>query len=196
LTERRETTARRDQLIAAAKAVIKRKGLKDARTRDVTDHSGVGTGLLNHYFSWNQLRAQAWAELAWETVEALLPQGLASRDRLDHFLNAAFSDTRSADWRLWADGLDMAAGDHALAEAAQLAQTELLQRLESALREGCASGDWAVPDPAGAAQRLLALHDGLVLWLLAKADGVTPELAAQHLFTLFAIECAASRGST
>jgi AcrR family transcriptional regulator len=54
--EDRQTPDRRTQILHATVDLLLENGLAATKTRAVTERSGVGTGLLNHYFRWNDLR--------------------------------------------------------------------------------------------------------------------------------------------
>ena len=61
---------RRKQLVEATIALVLEAGLRATKTRDVTERAGVGTGLLNHYFRWPELRALAWRKLFEAVISA------------------------------------------------------------------------------------------------------------------------------
>jgi len=54
------------------------------------------------------------------------------------------------------------------------------RRLEALLREGIGSAAWSCADPAGAAWRILALHDGLVGFLFGGAPPLSRRAATRH----------------
>ena len=56
-------TDRQSRLVEATIELLLEGGLRAVTTRAVTQRAGVGTGLLNHYFRWPELRALAWAQI-------------------------------------------------------------------------------------------------------------------------------------
>ncbi|XOT96462.1 helix-turn-helix domain-containing protein, partial [Alcaligenes pakistanensis] len=60
MSEKQDSATRIRQ---AAVEILLEVGVRAATTRMVTERAGVGRGLLNHYFRWSELRAQAWGEI-------------------------------------------------------------------------------------------------------------------------------------
>lgn len=191
MTEAPPPSDRREALIAAAAAAFLDQGLTATRTRDVTARAGVGVGLLNHYFSWSELRGQALSRLLQAQIDAAFPDGAAQDPAraVARFLDLAFAPETARHWRLWIEATEGALADPALAQALDRGNRDLMARLAACLRAGAAQGVFACPDPEGAALRLLAAYDGLVGFVLTGSPAIDAAQATRHLAHAFALEC-------
>lgn len=182
------TIDRRAAILAAAAELIREKGVAAVRTRDVTARAGVGIGLLNHYFKWGELRALAAAEALWAEIDRVVPDAPASDQQLQIFLTRAFGSDADPLWRLWIEVTDLAMSDQDMARAAEACAEGILQELSAILEQGAAQGHWHCPMPRDAAVRILALHEGLVGFVLTGLPRVTRAEAAAHLKRFVALE--------
>jgi AcrR family transcriptional regulator len=181
---------RREELVASAAALIAERGLAAVRTRDVTARAGVGVGLLNHYFTWSDLRAAALDRVLGAGRDRLLGLGPETpAARRDGLIRAAFDAGNDPLWQVWVEAGDAARADPVLAEVLDRAMVGFVADVAALIAEGVAAGDWTCPDPGGAAMRLLALHDGLLGFLFSGVPPMTREAAEAHLARAFALEC-------
>lgn len=167
--------------------LMREQGLAALTTRDVTGRLGVGAGLLNHYFTWSELRALAFERVIRADLDA--PAGETPAAALAALLDDAFQPDADPDWRVWMEAMEAARGDPALDAAVARCEVMLLDRIAQILDAGHAAGAWRCADPRAAAWRILALHDGLVGFLLATPPRMTRAEAAGHLRHLVALEC-------
>ncbi|MDV2117203.1 TetR/AcrR family transcriptional regulator [Alcaligenes faecalis] len=185
MSEKEDSASRIRQ---AAVEVLLEVGVRAATTRRVTERAGVGRGLLNHYFRWSELRADAWGEI----FDYLLDQeAQGSHDPqvlMESYLNSAFEQNNRMYWFLWLDAADLAKTDAALAAVMTRVQGRMLGQLASYLRSGAEQGLWHAPDPEGTALRLSALYDGLANMLLTESTELSSVQAEQHLRRLFFLE--------
>lgn len=172
----------------AAVEILLEVGVRAATTRMVTERAGVGRGLLNHYFRWSELRAQAWGEIFDQLVGQEDGQEQEPTAFMENYLSSAFDQSSRIYWFLWMDATDLARTDAALAVVISRVQNRMLEQLASYLRRGAEQGLWQAPDPSGTALRLSALYDGLANMLLTEAIDLTAEQAEQHLRHLFLME--------
>lgn len=180
---------RRTQILYATVDLLLENGLAATRTRAVTERSGVGTGLLNHYFRWNDLRAAAWKLIFDEVAKDSFPPGLPPDHAIDRYFAGAFVPAAERFWRLWLEATELAKQDEAIARVLAEAQARMDGALCSTLSAGNAAGLWTLADPQATAIRLGALYDGLAGLLLSGSGRVTRSAAEQHLRHLFALEC-------
>jgi AcrR family transcriptional regulator len=178
----------RDRIFQAAAEVIYEKGLAEAQTRMVTDRAKVGTGLLNHYFKWPELRAAAWELIFQAVVRDLWRSQETPRDALDRFLEEAFAAEARLFWKLWLEAERLAPGDKPIAEALGRIRAQMRDRLTALLQEGMTNEDWSLPDPAATAVRLEAMRDGLAGMILSDDPDLDASLAVQHLKRVFDME--------
>jgi AcrR family transcriptional regulator len=176
-------------------AVIAEEGLVAARTRAVTERSGVGVGLLNHYFRWSELRADAWSRIVTAAIDDAVDTSLAPAAAMQRFFAHSFDAGAQRLWRLWIEAFDLAATDEPLARALESADARLLRRLAEMLEAGSREGAWALSDANGAALRLIALQDGLAMRVMGGSGAsarLSERAAERHLRIAFAMECAGS----
>lgn len=182
------TTSRRDRILAATIDLMLEQGLATT-TRAVTERAGVGTGLLNHYYRWPDLRAAAWAAIYAAVTAEQFPAGAEADIALERYFAKAFAPEAAIYWKLWTEAVDLATSDPAMRAAVAQAQADLDAGLTALLRQGMASGYWRLPDAEATAQRLGALHDGLAGLLLAGIGHLSAGQAEQHLRQAFRLEC-------
>jgi AcrR family transcriptional regulator len=159
--------SKRDRIFAATVELLWTDGLLAAQTRAVTDLAGVGTGLLNHYFRWPDLRAGAWSQIFNEVAQEMRHADESPVDSLERFFAESFSDAARPLWRLWIEAEGLAAQDPVLALALASERMHLRDVLTAILTDGVACSAWTLASPRGMALRLEALRDGLVGLLLA-----------------------------
>ena len=178
----------RDRIFQAAAEVIYEKGLAEAQTRMVTDRAKVGTGLLNHYFKWPDLRAAAWEMIFQAVVEDLWRTGETPSAAMDRFLDEAFATEARLFWKLWLEAERLASGDQPIAEALGRIRAQMRDRLKALLEAGMTTGDWSLGDAAATAVRLEAMRDGLAGLILSADPDMDESQATEHLKRLFEME--------
>lgn len=184
-----QSNDRRTLILHATVDLLLENGLAATRTRTVTERSGVGTGLLNHYFRWSDLRAAAWKLIFDEVAKDTFVLGLPPDQVMDRYFSGAFVPEAERFWRLWLEATELAKQDEAIARVLGEAQTKMDNALCSILSAGNAAGLWTLADPQATATRLGALYDGLAGLLLSGSQRLTRPAAEAHLRHLFALEC-------
>lgn len=165
----------------AATEILLEVGLMAATTRAVTDRAQVGRGLLNHYFSWPELRASAWESIFTEVSAEQFSPGMPPDAALEHYLATGFHPQARVLWRLWLEATDLAGSDALMAETLKRVNLAMIGAMQECLANGARQGLWLVADPAGTALRISALYDGLAGLLLAGTADLTPSEAERHL---------------
>ena len=181
--------ARRDQILRSTVSLLLEVGLSAATTRGVTQRAGVGTGLLNHYYRWPELRAAAWRAIFDAVADDQFPTGQPPDHALEHYFETAFTPDARQYWQLWIEAVELAAHDEAMAGALRDAQARLHNGLAGTLRAGCDANHWRLADPGATALRLGALYDGLAGLLISGAAQLDAEEAEAHLRAAFQREC-------
>ena len=184
----RQTIDRRTQILHATVDLLLENGLTATRTRAVTERSGVGTGLLNHYFRWNDLRAAAWKLIFDEVAKDTFAPGLPPDQVMERYFAGAFVPESERYWRLWLEATELAKEDEAISRVLGEVQTRMGSALCDLLSEGNTAGLWTLADPQATATRLGALYDGLAGLLLSGSQRLTRADAEAHLRHLFALE--------
>ena len=180
--------ARKALLVAATAELLFERGFSGTKTRDVTERCGVGTGLLNHYFTWAELRAQAFAKIYAEVVAEQFHQDTPPQQLLDAYLRTTFSSRAVPYLRLWVEATELSADDRVLAAVLEQCQRAFLDGLTDLLRKLVQEQGWELPDPAATALRLSAMQDGLAGLLLWRFPGVDAKMAEAQLRFLIDME--------
>jgi len=163
---------RRRDLVDAAIAVMRRKGMGEATSRDVTQAAGVSAGLLHHYFdTFDDLLATAFEEVAdadLDRVRAAL-EGIADPvERLDVLIEVFAPTDDDWQYQVWLDVWSVSARHPTLLRAAQRCNAEWQQLMADLFRDGVATGAFRCADPEAAAWRSLALLDGMAIQSVAQ----------------------------
>lgn len=172
----------------AAVEILLEVGVRAATTRMVTDRAGVGRGLLNHYYRWSQLRAEAWSEIFDKMLDEQPASAMQPDELIEAYFASAFDDSSRIYWALWLDAVDLAKTDSALASATGRIHRKMFAKLAGYLTDGAAKGLWQIADARATAVRLSALYDGLAGMLLTGTTDLTPTEAEGHLRQLFLLE--------
>lgn len=190
---------KRDRIIEATAALLVEQGLLTLQTRAVTERAGVGTGLLNHYFRWPELRVIAWEAVFSRLAQDMQRDGETPPEAMHRFFTDSFSENARPFWRLWIEAESLALQDPAMAEAVASIRNQLRDVLTGILVEGVARADWALEAPRATALRLEAMRDGLAGLLLGADAELDEDKAEAHLRELFRREAgyntAQSKGS-
>lgn len=176
---------KRDRIIEATAALLVEQGLLTVQTRTVTERAGVGTGLLNHYFRWPELRAIAWEAIFSSVAEDMRRDGETPPEAMHRFFTDSFSEDARPFWRLWIEAESLALQDPAMAEAVASIRHQLRDVLTGILAEGVARADWSLEAPRATALRLEAMRDGLAGLLLGADAELDEDKAEAHLRELF-----------
>jgi len=164
---RRRAEARREEILQAAAQVVARNGFPRTRVADVAAELDISPALVFYHFETKErLLSQAFSHAAERDLERLgqvvaAPGG--SLDRLASVLRLYAPVGDAVGWTLdidaWAEGLRT--------PEIRQATTELDRRwrgaLEQVIRDGVVTGELRCDDPAGSAQRIAAMLDGLAV---------------------------------
>lgn len=189
-------SSKRDRIVAATVELLLEDGLLSAQTRAVTERAGVGTGLLNHYFRWPELRAAAWSAIFSGVADDMRRAGESPVETLERFFADSFSDAARPLWRLWIEAEGLAVQDPAMAMAVGSSRIRLRDELTAILTDGVARGEWTLTSPRATALRLEAMRDGLAGLLLAGDPELDAAGAKAHLGASFRREASMVPSST
>lgn len=187
---------KRERIIEATVALLIEQGLLTVQTRAVTERAGVGTGLLNHYFRWPELRATAWAVIFTDVADEMWRGGETPPEAMRRFFTESFAAEARPFWRLWIEAEGLVLQDPAMAEAVTSARARLRDVLTEILTKGVSRGDWALDAPRATALRLEAMRDGLAGLLLGADADLSESKAEAHLRDLFRRETGRHRAGT
>lgn len=176
---------RRAELLESARRVVLERGIASTRVADVAKATNVSGGLIHYHFATkDELMAEmlraASADERRQLDEIVAGPGTAV-DRLDRAVRHYIPRTRAdQSWILWIES--WAAGLRAPALRTILAELEdaWIGALERLIRDGVASGEFTCDDPAGAAERLDAQLDGLMVRCTVHPEAMTRKRLLEH----------------
>ena len=170
---------RRPELLAAAAAVIRQRGLENARVADVADEAGTSAPSVLYYFaSKAELLKEALTSAEERFYEELDDRARrASRARAsgiapDRALGAGEGDYDAALWmELWARALR----DPELAATRAELDGRWRRTIADVVRYGQERGEFGPADPEEFAVLLASLLDGLAVQIALRDMEVTPD---------------------
>ena len=176
---------RRAAIVAAARAVMARRGIAGTTVRDVAAELGTSSGLIHHYYaSMDELLAEAFEQAArTDLVEVLegLAQGRDAVEKLAMFFDTYDRGMRegSGDFgmQIWLDAWAEASRRPALRRTSRRLNEEWQRALAEVIHAGVVGGEMHCDDPDASAWRILSLLDGLILQVVAHGDVLTREQA-------------------
>ncbi|MFF3333093.1 TetR/AcrR family transcriptional regulator [Streptomyces sp. NPDC002888] len=167
---------RREELLRAAVEQIEARGVAAVRIADVASALGVSNALVLYHFSTKEKLVAAAFTRAAEDDLAHLRKLLGRRTTALRRLRSAvrwYAPTGQAKgWRLWIEGWAVALREPALREVTRGLDRRWKAAITEVITEGVAGGEFACPDPTGAALRLTALLDGLAVQMTSYEGGV------------------------
>ena len=163
--------ARRERIVDAALAVVRRKGFATTTVRDIAAEMGSSSGLIHHYFvSMDDVLAEVFERVAAQDLEQSRAEMSATNDpvtALATFIRTYTPIDRDWSFQLWLDAWAEAARRPRLQVASRRLNLAWVGLLEGTIRAGVAAGRLVCPDPIGAAWRILSVLDGLALQVVA-----------------------------
>jgi AcrR family transcriptional regulator len=186
---------RRVEILEATCAVVIERGFAGTRISDVATQLDVSTSLVHYHFdSKEHLLAEAFAHFARKDLEQLaaqLAQAPTAIAQLDRWLLDSIPEgSEHLEWMLWIDAWGEALRNPLMRRISQELDVESTRVLEQLVRFGVERGEFRCVDPAGAAERLSGLVDGLAVQFAAH-DGV---LARERLLHHLRVAAAAELG--
>jgi AcrR family transcriptional regulator len=162
---------RRERIVDAALAVVRRKGFATTTVRDIAAEMGSSSGLIHHYFaSMDDVLAEVFERVAAQDLEQSRAEMAATSDpvtALATFIRTYTPIDRDWSFQLWLDAWAEAARRPRLLIASRRLNLAWVGLLEGTIQAGVTSGRLACPDPTGAAWRILSVLDGLALQVVA-----------------------------
>ena len=169
---------RRPELLAAAAAVIRQRGLENARVADVADAAGTSAPSVLYYFaSKAELLKEALTsveERFYEELAVELEQIESARERLLRIV-AAGAGEGDYDAVLWMELWARALRDPELAATRAELDGRWRRSIAGVVRYGQDRGEFGPADPEEFAVLLGSLLDGLSVQIALRDMEVTPE---------------------
>lgn len=191
---------RRAALLEAARQVVLERGMASARVADIAKATNVSGGLVHYHFATkDELMAEmlrATSETERQQLADIVAAPATAQERLDRVIRHYIPRTRNdQSWILWIEA--SAAGLRSPAIRAIVLELEKawLGALESVIRDGVAAGEFTCPDPAGSAERIDALLDGLVVRSTVHPGTITRKRLLEHVRVTAAREVGLDRSA-
>jgi AcrR family transcriptional regulator len=162
----RTADVRLDALLSTACDVIAQRGMANTRTADVAAAAGVSQALVFYHFETkDKLLAQAFAYAAEQElarVEAILRSASAPLEKVRRIVRLRAPGIAKA-WALWIDGWAESMRVPEVEKVSRRLDARWREALAGVIEDGVSAGEFACPDPHGAAWRITALADGLAV---------------------------------
>ena len=185
---RRLDAVRRPQILAATIDLVREKGLWSVRFSDVAKRADLSPTSVVYYFG---TKDQLFADAITGVDDAFYATALDELARLEHACaRMAWLIVRSSttDWLLWIDLWVYARHHPDTAVAQRTFQRRWRHTIQDVVEYGNETGEWAVPDSGGVAQRLSALTDGLAVHMVLGDPDYSRERYVEMTLTAASIE--------
>jgi AcrR family transcriptional regulator len=185
---RRLDAVRRPQILAATIELIREKGLWTVRISDVAKRAGLSpTSVVYYYGTKDQLFAEAISG-ADDAFYGTVLEELAALEPACDRMGWLIARSSRTDWLLWIDLWVYTRHHPDITTAQRRFQQRWRQTIEDVIDHGNERGEWRVADPAGAAQRLSALTDGLAVHMTLGNADYTPARYVEMTLTAASLE--------
>jgi AcrR family transcriptional regulator len=168
---------RRPELLAAAAAVIRQRGLENARVADVAEAAGTSAPSVLYYFaSKSELLKEALTSAEqrfYEDLEMRLGEMDNARERL-HLIVGSSCGEGDYDAALWMELWARALRDPELAATRAELDGRWRRAIADVVRYGQERGEFGSADPEEFAVLLASLLDGLAVQIALRDTEVTP----------------------
>ncbi|MEU0572118.1 TetR/AcrR family transcriptional regulator [Nonomuraea sp. NPDC005983] len=167
-TRAEQADQRRAELLEATRKVVLEKGLAHTRIADIAKSINVSGGLIHYHFATKDELIVAMLKATLDIESARLGElaggpGTAV-ERLDRVLRYYIPESRSdQSWLLWIDAWNTALREPAVNAIMLELETAWLEALAQVLSSGAEAGEFTCEDPAGSAERIDAMLDGLII---------------------------------
>jgi AcrR family transcriptional regulator len=167
-TRAEQADQRRAELLEATRKVVLERGLANTRIADIAKSINVSGGLIHYHFATKDELITAMLRATLDIESARLKElsqgpGTAT-ERLDRVLRYYIPESPSdQSWLLWLDAWNTALREPAVNAIMLELETAWLDALAQVLSRGTESGEFTCEDPAGAAERIDAMLDGLII---------------------------------
>lgn len=176
---------RRAELLDATRRVVLERGLASTRVADIAKATNVSGGLIHYHFATKaelitaMLRAETSSEMAW--LREIVADPAPAVERLDRLLRYYIPESRAdTGWMLWLDAWAAALREETVRGIVFELEQAWIGALAQIIRDGVAAGDFVCPDPEGAAERIDAMLDGLIIRYTLHPEVLSPQRLVEH----------------
>lgn len=190
---RRLDAVRRPQILATATDLVREKGLWSVRISDVAARAGISPTSVVYYFGTKDELFAAAITRADDMFYGPVQEELGQLETACEKLAWLIVRSSTSDWMLWIDLWVYARHHPDTAVAQRRFHRRWRQAIEDIVLEGVQTGEWTAEDPAGVAQRLSALTDGLSVHMVLGDADHTPDRYISMTLTAAALELGCKR---
>jgi AcrR family transcriptional regulator len=161
---RKAPAQRRAEMIEAASEIAVRDGLDKVTAKRVAAAIGVRPGLVDHYFTADQLVAAAFARAAAAESDEVFGEAGAIPDgpgKIRHLLATWLHPGHDPLTLLWLDAWQASRHRPALHAEVTALMTKDIDRLTAIIQAGADQGEFTCADPEAAANQIFNVVDGL-----------------------------------
>jgi AcrR family transcriptional regulator len=187
-------------LLEAARQVVLERGMSSTRVADVASATNVSGGLIHYHFATKDdliaemLRASSLEEQ--QQLERVASDSGDAVTRLDRVIRHYLPRTKDdQSWVLWIEAWAASLRSPVLRNILAELERAWLAVLERVIREGVAAGELDCDDPSGAAERIDALLDGLLLRATVHPEAISRRRLLEHARTVAAHEVGLDRSA-
>jgi AcrR family transcriptional regulator len=177
---------RRAELVEAARQVVLERGMASTRVADIAKATNVSGGLIHYHFATKDelmaemLRVTSASERS--ALEEIVTGPGSATDRLDRVIRQYVPRTRTdQSWILWIESWAAGLRAPVLRDILNELEVAWIGALERVIRDGVTSGEFTCDDPSGAAERLDALLDGLIVRCTLHPETVPRKRLLEHV---------------
>jgi AcrR family transcriptional regulator len=174
--------------------------MANARVADVADAVNVSGGLIHYHFATkDELMAEMLRTTSDDEVDqlgAIVSGPGTAIDRLDRVLRHYIPRTRTdQSWVLWIESWAAGLRAPVLREILSELEAAWIAAIEAVINDGVKAGEFVCDDPAGAAERLDALLDGLMIRCTLHPQALTRRRVLEHVRAAAAREIGLDRSA-
>jgi AcrR family transcriptional regulator len=174
--------------------------MANARVADVADAVNVSGGLIHYHFATkDELMAEMLRTTSDDEVGqlgAIVSGPGTAIDRLDRVLRHYIPRTRTdQSWMLWIESWAAGLRAPVLREILSELEAAWISAIEAVINDGVKAGEFVCDDPAGAAERLDALLDGLMIRCTLHPQSLTRRRVLEHVRAAAAREVGLDRAA-
>lgn len=165
--------------------MVVERGMASTRVTDIASATNVSGGLIHYHFATKDdlmaemLRTTSQEEQA--QLERIAADQSSATTRLDRVIRHYLPRTRNdQSWILWIEAWAASLRSPVLRGILAQLEAAWLAVLEKVIADGVEAGEFACDDPAGAAERIDALLDGLLLRATVHPEAMTRRRLVDH----------------
>ncbi len=191
---------RRAELLEAARQVVAERGMFSTRVADIATATNVSGGLIHYHFATKDilmaemLRASSLEERL--ELERMATSPGTAADRLDQVIRYYIPRARDdQSWKLWIEAWAAGLRSPELREILAELENAWIATMARIIADGVASGEFVCDDPAGAAERIDGMLDGLLLRATVHLDAIPRQRLLEHARIMAAREVGVQRSA-